>query len=54
MGMKRHIAGKLMSVGYLECMSALASDLRNKLEKVVVDTKDQASLEALAVHHCEP
>ena len=41
-------------------MSTLASDLRNKLERVVVEARDaaevgaRAALEALAVHHHEP
>ena len=41
-------------------MPTLASDLRNKLERVVIDARDaaevgaRAALEALAVHHHEP
>jgi hypothetical protein len=41
-------------------MPTLASDLRNKLERVVIEARDaaevgaQAALEALAVHHHEP
>jgi len=41
-------------------MPTLASDLRNKLERVVIDARDaaedgaHAALEALAVHHYEP
>ena len=41
-------------------MPTLASDLRNKLERTVIDARDaaeagaRAALEALAVHHHEP
>ena len=41
-------------------MPTLASELRNKLERVVIDARDaaevgaRAALEALAVHHHEP
>ncbi|MFB3894553.1 MAG: Eco57I restriction-modification methylase domain-containing protein [Phycisphaerae bacterium] len=41
-------------------MPTLATDLRNKLERVVIDARDEAeagahaALEALAVHHYEP
>jgi len=41
-------------------MPALSSELRSKLERVVVEARDvveagaRASLEALAVHHHEP
>ncbi len=39
-------------------MPALASDLRGKLERTVIEARDvagaRAALEALAVHHHEP
>ncbi len=41
-------------------MTSLSTQLRNKLERVVVDARDaaeagaRAALEALAVHHYEP
>ena len=57
--MKRHVTGKPMLAGGLKRMPVLGSDLRNKLEKVVVEARDvaeagaRAALEALAVHHYE-